>query len=338
MLNAPTLGDVAKKAGVSKSTVSRVLNKTAKISETTRNRVLLAANELKYEPNAIAQSLTKRKTYTIGVILEDILNPFFTEVAKGIENTLKRAGYTMILTSSDYERGDEIRLTRMLIRYKVDGILITPLSADSEGIELLRMRRLPFFMMNCKSLDKNVNWIDSDNLEGGYIAARHLIELGHRKMLCIRSRIVEGARERFEGFKKALEDFRIALCDQITRGDARSRSDGYKIVHELLSGEGKEGFPTAIIAVNDAVAIGAMECLLEYGMRIPQDVSIIGYDDINVAALVRVPLTTVHQAKYKMGEIAAQQLLGKIESDDGVAQQFLVKPKLIIRESTGPVR
>ncbi len=334
MQKAPTLEDVARKAGVSKSTVSRVLNETAKISTMTRTKVLTAVRELGYEPNHIARSLTKRRTYTIGVVLEDILNPFFTEVAKGIETTLKKAGYTMILTSSDYEYDDEIRLTRMLIRYKVDGLLITPVKSDSETIELLKLRKIPFFMMNCKSSYRDVNWIDSDNVEGGYIAAKYLLELGHTRLMCIRSRIVEGTRDRFEGFKRALHEHGLNLSEQIIRGDARSRNDGYKIVKNFITDNGKDAIPSAIISVNDAVAIGAMECLLEHGIRIPEDVSIIGYDDINIAGLVRVPLTTVHQAKYKMGEIAAQQLLYKIEQDDeGVARQFLVKPKLIIRNS-----
>jgi len=190
------------------------------------------------------------------------------------------------------------------------------------------------YYMNNKSQDGDVSWIDSDNYEGGYIATKYLLELGHRRFLCIRSMQLRGTRDRFMGFKKALEEYKINLSDQVVLGDARSIIDGHRIIKNFIKKNGKQSLPSAIITVNDAVAIGAMEALLESRINVPDDVSIIGYDDINIAALVRVPLTTVHQSKFKMGEIAATQLIDKIERmEEGIARQFLVKPKLIIRKS-----
>jgi len=167
---APTIGDVARAAGVAKSTVSRALNDSPRIGSATKKRVQSAARRLGYEPNYIARSLTQKRTQTIGVILEDILNPFFTEVAKGIETVLRKHGYVMLLTSSGYRAGEELELTRTLLRNKVDGVLITPLAVDSPAMRLLQKRRVPFFILNEKSGDRRLPWVDSDNLEGGRLA------------------------------------------------------------------------------------------------------------------------------------------------------------------------
>jgi len=336
MNRIPTIDDVARVAGVSKSTVSRVLNNTAKISIGTRRRVLEVAKRLQYEPNNIARSLTKKKTFTIGVILEDILNPFFSEVAKGIEIALQKKKYSMLLTSTDFDSENEIKLTKMLVRYKVDGILITPVGTESESIVFLKEMGIPFFMLNCSSPDKDVNWIETDNVEGAKIATEYLLDLGHRHFMCLRQMAIDGSRKRFESFEKAIDEAGIKIKDQVIIGDVRSRIEGYEAVDRFIRTSGKDALPTAVIAVNDAVAIGAMEALFENEVRVPEDVSIIGYDDIYIAGLVRVPLTTIHQSKFRMGEIAASQLIDKIErKEHGIARQFLVKPKLIVRKSCG---
>jgi LacI family transcriptional regulator len=334
MNKLPTLVDVALRAGVSKSTVSRVLNNSAKISDKTRKQVLDAVKELNYEPNIIARSLSKNKTFTIGVILEDILNPFFSAVAKGIETALRASGYSMILTSSDFEHENEMRLVRMLVQYKVDGVLLTPVQHDSDTLRLLKGRGLPFFIMNSRSEDKEVSWIDSDNFEGGLMATRYLLELGHERFLCLRHMAIEGSRLRFEGFKTAIAEAGLKLSDQVVLGDARSRRDGHELIGRFIDEKGTRALPSAVVAVNDTVAIGVIEALLERGLKIPEQVSVIGYDDINIAGLIRVPLTTIHQPTFRMGEIAASQLVDKIErAERGIARQFLIQPKLIERDS-----
>ena len=333
----PTLEDVARSAGVSKSTVSRVLNDSARISEQTRQRVLDAVRTLRYEPNIIARSLSKNKTNTIGVILEDILNPFYSAVAKGIETALRTSGYSMILTSSDFDYDSEVRLTRMLVRYKVDGILITPMRHDGESIALLKERSLPFFILNGRSEDREVSWIDSDHFEGALLAARYLLDLGHRRFMCLRHMAIDGSRLRYEGFRQAIEEAGLNLSDQIVLGDARSRLDGYELAGRFIDTHGVRGLPSAVIAVNDTVAIGVIEALLEREVRVPEDVSIIGYDDVNIAGLIRVPLTTIHQPNFRMGEIGASQLIDKIErAEMGVSRQFLIQPKLVERDSCRP--
>jgi LacI family transcriptional regulator len=334
MNRIPTLSDVAKLAGVSKSTVSRVLNGSTKISEVTSRRVLRVVRKLHYEPNIIARSLSRKKTNTIGVILEDILNPFFSEVAKGIETVLKQLDYWMLLTSSDFDYESEVKLTRMLIRYRVDGVLITPVKGDSEAISMLKERSIPFFVMNCSIPDKDVSWIETDNLRGAYMATAYLLDLGHRRFMCIRDMSLEGGRKRYEGFIKAIEERGLKISEQIVLGNAHSLIEGYELLEKFISENGTDCLPSAIVAVNDAVAIGCMESLLKHGVRVPQDVSIIGYDDINIAALTRVPLTTIHQPKFRMGEIAATQLMKMIQGkDQGDVSQLRVEPELIVRDS-----
>lgn len=335
MSNIPTMQEVARVAGVSKATVSRVLNNSSRISEKTRSRVQEVIKSLNYEPNYIARSLSKQKTHSIGVILEDIMNPFFTQVAKGVETVLKENGYTMLMTSSGFVYEEELELTRTLLRYKVDGILITPVQADSLAINILKTRKIPFFIMNAKTEDPSVNWIDSDNLSGSYMATQYLLKLGHRRFLCLFSNKLQGTRDRLEGFKRGIAEKGLSISDQILLGDAAFREDGYKLIDRYIRDHDVESLPSAIVAVNDTTAIGAMDCLLEHGLRIPEDVSIIGYDDIYLASLTRIPLTTIHQSKFRMGEIAAKGLLEIIKhpSDATDAHHFLIHPKLVIRES-----
>ncbi len=334
MKRAATIQDIARSTGVSKSTVSRALAGSTRISASTRKRIVVAAERLQYEPNYLARSLSRSRTLSIGVIIEDIMNPFFTEVAKGIETALTARGFTMLLTSSGYVPDAELALTRTLLRNKVDGVLITPVSADSPSVRLLRSRRVPFFIMNEKSDDDALNWIDSDNFAGGYLAAHHLLKLGHRRFVILRSMVLRGTRDRFDGFRKALDDKRIPLADQVILGEAVTRQDGKSLMDGLVSRNGRRSLPSAVLASNDSVAIGAMESLFSHGVRVPEEVSVIGYDDIYIAGLLRVPLTTIHQAKYRMGQIAATGLLHILDGREKPGgQQFLIKPRLIIRES-----
>jgi LacI family transcriptional regulator len=334
MKRAATIDDIARRTGVSKSTVSRALSGSTRISEATRHRVATAARKLSYEPNYLARSLSRSRTLSIGVILEDIMNPFFTEVAKGIETALAAGGYSMLLTSSGYVPDAELELARTLLRYKVDGMLITPVSMDSPAIHLLEKRNVPFFIMNEKADGGDSNWIDSDNLAGGYLAAEYLLKLGHRRFLILRNMLLHGTRDRFEGIRRALADRKIPMEDQVILGDAVTRQDGRTLTENFLEQNGRSAFPTAVVAANDLVAIGVLETLLARGIRVPGDASIIGYDDIYIAGLLRVPLTTIHQAKYRMGQTAATGLLHMLDGRQKPSgQQFLIKPRLVIRES-----
>ena len=205
---------------------------------------------------------------------------------------------------------------------------------DSTSIRLLQARRVPFFVMNEKSGGGDDNWIDSDNLAGGYMAAEHLLKMGHRRFLILRNMKLHGTRDRFEGIRRALDDRKIPLADQVILDDAATRLEGGILVDGFLAKNGRRAMPSAVLATNDMVAVGALESLFSHGIRVPEEVSIIGYDDVYIAGMLRVPLTTVHQAKYRMGQIAATGLLHILDGRQKQGgQQFLIKPRLIIRES-----
>ena len=329
----PTLDDIAETLGLSKSTVSRALRGAGRVSDVTAARIRELKEQLGYQPNALARSLSTRRTGTIGVVLEDISNSFFTEVAKGIETMLKKAGYTMLVTSTHYSDTDEIDQIEKLCGLQVDGV-ITQVRGDSEAVRYLQERRVPFFLLNSKSSDKSVSWIDTDNEEGGYLAGTYLLDLGHKSFMYVRAMYLQGGRDRFYGFCRALKEKGIDPDAQVVLDTGYNREDGYKALSDFIASHGIEGIPPAVLSVNDYVALGVLECLLDHGVRVPDDISLMGYDDVYVSSMIRVPLTTVHQPKFSMGEVAAHMLINRIEGKTmQPAQQFLLKPSLKIRES-----
>jgi DNA-binding LacI/PurR family transcriptional regulator len=251
----PNINDIAKEAGVSKSTVSRALANSKSISEKTKQKILSIKDRLGYEPNNIARGLSIKKTYTIGVLLEDISNSFYTEMARGIEVTLKKAGYTMFLASTDFSCDEEMRLTKTFIQNGVDGILITLINEHSEVLNVLKKRELPFFVLNGKPCDESINWIDTDNRLGGYLQAKHLIDTGHRKFIILRSTQLEGSRDRFTGIVEAFAENGVSMDDQVVLGDANTREDGYALIKDFFEKGHAPYKPTAVIATNDIVAM-----------------------------------------------------------------------------------
>jgi len=329
----PTIRDIAKKSGVSISTISRVINNKSRVSERTRKRVLDVVKEFNYEPNNIARSLAKKKTNTIGVILEDILNPFFSEIAKGITETLKEKNYTMFLTDSNFEEEVELELTKTLLRNKVDGIIIALMNDKAKSLDLLKKRNIPFFSINCRAVRKKFDWVATDNFKGGYIATKYLLDLGHQKIMHIKGSDDQPSHDKYRGFRKAILDSNLKLSDQIIiSGKARTSKDGKELIKKYIGKNGLHSLPSAIFAVNDDTALGILEILLKEGLKVPEDISIIGYDDIYIADYIG--LTTIRQEKYRMGEIAASELLKKLENNEkDIIKQLSIEPKLIIRRS-----
>ena len=333
MKKIPTIRDVAKKVGVSISTVSRVMNDSPRISDDTKKKVLKIIKEMNYEPNYIARGLSKKKTDTVGVILEDIENPFFSEIAKGIEMTLQKSNYSMLLTNSNFEEEKEIRFVKLLLRYKVDGIIIAPLNRKSKSISLVKESDIPYFVLNCSSNKKDFNWISTDNLTGGYRATKYLLDLGHLKIMLIKGTDDQPSQDKYRGFCKAIREKKLSLSDQIVvKEKAKNYGDGKRIMKKFLKTHKLKNLPTAIFAINDDVAAGVMDSLSKGGIRVPEDISIIGYDDVKFADYFS--LTTIRQEKYKMGKMAAFEIILNIENEErDTIKQLLIEPKLIIRES-----
>jgi len=327
-----TMSDIARMAGVSIATVSRVLSNHPMVREETRNRVLELVKEHRYEPSYVARNLSTRRTHTIGVVVDDISNPFFMELAKGVESVLQKNGYTMLLTSSSWDTDKEADLIRTLLRNRVDGVLITPVHPESESTELMRRNGVPFVIMNCRSPNDSVSYVSTDNLEGGRVAAELMLRTNPARFLCLSGIPHQSTYERAEGFIQE-----IKRCgrgnDLSVYEEVRTFDEGYNIVPSLIARDRVDKVSTGIFTSNDFVAMGILDGLIAHSIPVPSQVSVIGYDDIAFAERYRVPLTTVIQAKHSMGQLAADELIELIHDRGHSPARLLLKPRLIVRDS-----
>jgi LacI family transcriptional regulator len=329
---APTSWDVARLAGVSRSTVSFVLNNTPgiKISEETRRRVLEAVKMLDYKPNAIARSLAKQKTEAIAFFVLDIANPVFPNMARGIEDVARHNGYTLLLCNTDGKSLRELRYMNLMLERRVDGVIVGALS-NEEVSRLARKKNMPLVILEHPRLPEH-DVVYADNIQGSYEAVKYLIELGHTRIAHItinpESIIV---RERIEGYKKALEDAKIPFDENLLK-IFYDQVNEETAINELFS---LPNPPTAIFAFSDFMAIQIMKILIKRGIRIPQDISIVGFDD-TLANLTIPELTTVSQPFYEMGVKAAEVLIERLKNPDLPIQHIKLPTKLVIRDSTAP--
>ena len=327
-----TMRDVAKRAGVSVTSVSHVINETRPVSYELRERVLAAMEELGYQPNRLARSLRSGKTQIIGTIVPDSADPFFAEVARGIEDTAFENGYSLILCNSDRNLGKEAFYTNVLVEKRVDGILFLAAGVSTERIVDLQQRGIPVVVVDRELPASNVDSVVTDNAGGGWSATRHLIDLGHQRIGHIAGPSdLRLSKYRSTGYCKALEEAGIATDENlVVRGDFDFES-GHRAAHQLLANDKR---PTAIFACNDIMAIGAICAAVELGLRVPEDLSVVGYDDIPLASYSNPPLTTVAQPIYDMGVTAASMLLERLHDPSGPARQLVLDVELQIRRST----
>jgi len=330
-----TLRDVAREAGVSVNTVSRALNGKPDVSPETRARVLKVAKRLGYRPDRLARGLRSNKTGTIGVIVTDIANPFFGALVKGVEEAARKSNYSIILqdTDEDYEREEEA--IQVMLAERVDGLLITPVQTGTETIERLKESGLPFVLLGRYFDDLETDYVVTDDVKGGFLATEHLIKLGHRRIAMINGSLhISSARERFQGYRKALNHYGVELDESLISAGAITMEDGYRISKSFLAQRDR---PTAIFAYSDFVAFGVMKAVREAGLKIPEDVAVIGYDDVRFSSCLEVPLTTVRIPKEKMGAKAMEVLIGKIMNNERKSKSFRkvkLPVKLIIRSTT----
>jgi len=330
-----TMRDVAEKAGVSVTTVSHVINKTRLVSDELRQRVLAAMRELEYWPNALARSLRRKETNTIGMILPDNSNPFFAEVSRGIEDTCFRQGYNIILCNSDGDLDKEFLYTNVLVEKQVDGIILFAAGESIEQVRMLQARNIPLVMVDRMLSDVAVDMVLTDNIQGGELATRHLLELGHGHIACITGSLnLSLSAERMTGYRQALMEHHIPVEESlIVEGDFQYES-GYRAANRLLTADSP---PSAIFACNDLMAIGAISAVVESGRQVPNDISVVGFDNLRLASFANPPLTTIAQSKYEMGVAATVMLLERIRKHDIPARRQLLGVSLIVRQSTAPV-
>jgi LacI family transcriptional regulator len=324
--------EVAERAGVSVTTVSHVINNSRPVNPQTRHRVEEAMQTLGYQPNVLARSLRRGVTHTIGVILPDSTNPYFAEVVRGIEDTSFDQGYSVILCNSDNDLDKERHYTNVLVEKQVDGIIFVAAGLSSENIYALQVRGVPLVLVDRHVPEVLVDNVLTDNLLGGRLATNHLIELDHRIIGCISGpKGVRLSSERIDGYRQALKSAGISLDPRmIVEGDFQYQS-GYEGSKALFN---QQPSPTAIFACNDLMAIGVYRFAHENNLNVPEQLSIVGFDDVRLSAYTNPPLTTVHQSKHEMGSKAAKLLMERIADQDLETRQEILATNLIIRGST----
>ncbi len=331
-----TILDVAERAGVSPTTVSHVLNNTRHVNEGTRERVLQAIEELHYRPNILARSLRRRETKTLGILIPDNANPFFAEMVRGIEDTVFDEGYTVLLGNSDGEPDKEQRYLDLFIDKQVDGVVLVAAAMQSEKtVEVLSSPFISAVVVDREIESGRMDQVLADNLGGGYEATRHLLELGHRRIACITgpSQVTPSA-ERVTGYRRALEAREMAPDPELVLAGDFRHAGGFRAARTLL---GLDQPPTAIFACNDMMALGVLAAAHELGVRVPGELSLVGFDDIALDELVVPRLTTICQPAYEMGSLAAALLLKRLEEPDRPVERQILETYLVERESTGPV-
>jgi DNA-binding LacI/PurR family transcriptional regulator len=327
-----TLKDIARECKVDVATVSRALNEVYGVHKETRKKVLAAAVRLNYRPNRIAKGLATGRSHTLAMVISDIRNPFFAELARGAEDAAYQAGYDLVLCNSDLSPSKQMRYIHSLLEKRVEGILMNTVAGLSPAEqEELSCSGVPIVLLNRPPASiRGFSTVLADNYEGGYLAGSYLIQCGHRVIGHLTGRREHGnLAERAKGFQKAVEGAKATAL--IMRGH-HSSEGAYELMMKLLS---QRKDITAVFAANDAMAFGAIRAVFTAGLRVPDDISIIGFDNVDLAGIIRPPLTTVHQPKYEMGCAAVEILLRQsARPDSSMPEHRLLEVKLVVREST----
>lgn len=332
-----TIRDVAARAGVSVATVSRVVNHNPhRVSPATRRRVLSAVRALGYRANIIAQGLKQRRTRTVALIVPDISNPFFPAIARGIEDVAQQRGYAVLLCNTYEDLARERAYLELLRTRMIDGLIFATVGSNTRHLRSLRRERLPVVLVARDVDGVPIDAVFVDNFRGEFEATSHLIRLGHRRIAHVAGPgSLHVASERRRGYLRALEDAGVTRHEAIVVEGDFSAEGGRQAVQTLLDRHIRF---TALAAANDLMAIGAMEALRHAGKRVPDDVAVVGFDDITFASLVTPALTTVAQPKYRMGQLAMGRLLAVMDGTGGKPTQTVLPPELVVRESCGARR
>ena len=330
-----TMKQIADRAGVSTATVSHVINKSRYVSDAVRDRVLAAVNELGYVLNGLARSLRVSGTRTLGMIVPNCSNPFFAELMRAVEDEGFRQGYSLIVCNSDDSPAKQSAYLRVLLEKRIDGLVVISAGNDGDLQHLLSNTAVPVVVVDRAIGGVLADLVEVNHEHGGYMAARHLIELGHRRIACISGPIALGVNEeRTRGFKRAMDEFGLTLAPEYLVHANFTSSDGYAAMQHLLALAER---PTAVSADNDLLALGALCAVQEAGLSVPDDVSIIGFDDIAIAAFTSPKLTTIRQPKQQIGELAARLLIERIGGLQQAVRHEIFVPELCIRQSTSPL-
>jgi DNA-binding LacI/PurR family transcriptional regulator len=329
------LKDVARVAGVSISTVSRVLTGSPLVNEETRARVQQAMNALEYRPNRVARRLRRdtARASLIGLIVPDIQNPFFAELVRGVESIAQKHGYMVFLGNSDEDGAKEKRYIDLMRAESVDGLILPPSTDSAPTVSGLAHRGLPVVCVDRRLPKVTLDTVIADNVHGAREAVEHLLRIGHRRIGFVGGRRqLSTSRERQEGYRLALEEHGVEVDETLIReGDSR-QSGGRQMAQSLLA---LPQPPTALLVGNNLMTLGALEAIHAMGLRIPDDVAIVGYDDMPWALALNPPLTAVRQPGFEIGRRGAELLLQRIEDPTRSTSLVMLQPELVVRESCG---
>ncbi len=333
---AVTIRDVAKLAGVSPMTVSRVINGSPKVSPETRERVEAAVAELRYVPNTLARGLTQSRSGTLGMVVPDLGDPFFTLVLRGAEQVARAAGYRVIVCNTNSDGELEASYLDDLIAHQVDGIILAPVdNASKRMIDWMAARPMPHVLIDRSIPGVQADIVQGDSVGGARVLVDHLVSLGHRRIGHItESQSVSTARDRFQGYREAIEANGIAYDPALVAEGAGATIEGAHAATLELLGRGAP--PSAILAVNNLAAVGVVLALRESGVAVPGDIAVACFDDIELAAYLCPFLTVLAQPATTYGSIATELLIGRIQGTAPPERQVVILPgELIVRESTG---
>ncbi len=333
---AVRLKDIAEDLGVSLVTVSKVLRNKPGVGEATRKRVLKRVREVNYRPNMLARSLASGKSYSAGLIVPDLVDTFFAELANGVSAGLRKESYQLILASAEGKPElEQIQIEHLLAR-GVDALLIASCENNARGFKSVVKSKIPYVLIDRFLPELNGNFVGTDDVEAGRLATAHLIELGRKRIAHIGGELISTAVGRLEGYKKALAANRIPFRPELVEIRSRLEEGGVQIgshaMRELLKLKIR---PNAVFCYNDLTAVGAIRCLRENRLRVPEDLAVIGCGNLRLSEYLEVPLSTIDQSAQQLGEEAASMALSLISRKRKRGErQLLIEPKLIVRQST----
>ncbi len=331
-MNRITIKEVAKEAEVSIATVSHVINETRYVSPELTDRVERAMEKLGYKPNAVARSLKTEKTQTIGLIVSDISNPFFSSLLRGAEDHSMENDHSLIVCNTDETLAKEQLYVDILMQKSVDGLIIAPTGKSDENLKRLVHNNISFVFVDRRIEDIDSDAVLSENKEGAYRATKHLLELGHRRIgLILGLQSVQTSGERFAGYKAAITEYGIDVDENIVKRGNSKVKGSVEAVEAILSMSDK---PTAIFSTNNLMTIGAMRGIKNMGYRCPEDISLVGFDDYEWSSTFAPALTTVAQKPYKIGATAAEVLFERMTDREKPTEEIRIPVEFLLRDST----
>lgn len=333
--NKYTISDVANMLGVSRSTVSKAINNAPGVGPDARKKILDFVDEIGYKPNTLARSLSKGSINIVALILGDVRNPFYSDLAFYIQKILNENGYMVMVFNSEYQEKKEIEFIKIAEQFNFAGlILITAQSNDLKNA--IRKVNVPVVLVNRTFEDYEGDAVLLDNFQAGYIATKHLMELGHKRIGFVAGHATSSSVEqRLSGYKQVLQNYHLQKNDDDIMIGNLSFETGYQIAETII--KDLRNKPSAYLVANDMSALGFIDCCKKYGVKIPEMISIVSFDNIMFASLRDIKLTTVNQHVKEMSEDAAGLMLRRLKNPDAEPQRVIIEPTLIVRSTTGPI-